>query len=152
MTLRDSAYGQETDAVWLVLLTIDHADLATPIRVVNNGTDITSNGEQFVGFPFSVELPTNLEDSPPRARLVVDNVSREIGQVIRQISSPASVMIEIVDGNNADVVEIRWPDFVLTDVKVTALQVSGELSLENFVSEPFPARLFTPASFPGLFK
>ncbi len=39
-TARKAIYDQETSEVFLLLLEINHADLAEPIRVVNNDTNI----------------------------------------------------------------------------------------------------------------
>ena len=149
--LTTSAFAQDTDEVWLVLITIDHDDLAQPIRVVNNTEDITSNGETFVGFPFDITLPDAREDAPPRARLVIDNVSREIAQAVRTITSAPTVTIEVVRAGDPDTVEQSWPFFKLRNVKWDVAQVSGDLTLEDFTREPYPAGIFSPASFPGLF-
>jgi len=149
--LIDSAYAAQTADVWLVLLTIEHADLSAAIRVVNNTETITSNGESFIAYPFRVVLPDAREDAPPRARLEIDNVSREIGEAIRSISSAPTVTMQVVRAADPDVVERRWPSFRLSNVKVNAGRVTGDLGLEDFASEPYPAGIFSPAGFPGLF-
>ena len=41
-TARAALHAPETDEVFLVLLTIDHTDMAAPIRVCNNTVDVTS--------------------------------------------------------------------------------------------------------------
>jgi len=149
--LTTSAFAQETDEVWLVLVTIDHADLSQPIRVVNNTEDVTSGGDTYVAFPFDITLPDAREDAPPRARLVIDNVSREIAEAIRTISSAPSVTLEVIRAADPDTIEISWPFFKLRNVKWDVGKVSGDLTLEDFTSEPYPAGIFSPASFPGLF-
>lgn len=149
--LTTSAYAQSTDEVWLVLVTIEHDDLSAPIRVVNNTEDVTSGGDTYTAFPFDITLPDAREDAPPRARLAIDNVSREIAQAIRSISSAATVTLEVIRAADPDTIEISWPFFKLTNVKWDVAQVSGDLTLEDFTSEPFPAGIFSPAGFPGLF-
>jgi hypothetical protein len=149
--LTASAFAADTDEVWLVLVTIEHADISPPIRVVNNTENITSRSELFVAFPFSITLPDSREDAPPRARLTIDNVSREIAQAVRTITSAPVVTIEVVRAADPDTVEISWPFFTLRNIKWDAGKVSGELTLEDFTSEPYPAGIFSPASFPGLF-
>ena len=37
-----SAFASETDEIWLILLTISHADLTDDIRVVHNTENVTS--------------------------------------------------------------------------------------------------------------
>lgn len=150
-TFKQAAFLQETDDVFLVLLTIDHTDINPPIRVVNNNEDITSNGNVFVAYPFDIQLPDSMEDSPPRARLVIDNISREIAQAIRNISTPATVLIEIIRAADPDTIEMTFATFNLKNVKWDVFKVSGDLVMENMEIEPFPAGQFSPAYFPGLF-
>lgn len=150
-TFTTSAFAQDTTDVWLILLTIDHSTLSEPIRVVNNTQNITSNSELFVGFPFNITLPDNREGSPPRAQLSIDNVSREIGEAIRLMNSPASVKIDIIRAAAPDTIEIEWPYFTLRNVKWDIQKVTGDLTFEDFSTEPYPAGKFVPAYFPGLF-
>ena len=134
----------------LVLLKIDHADISTPIRIVNNKVEIISNGETFNAFPFRISLPDNLEDAPPRAQLRIDNVSREIGEAIRSISTPADVTIQVVRQAALDHIEASWPAMRLTNARYDALTVRGDLEFEDLTREPYPAHTFSPAEFPGL--
>jgi len=64
-----SMNAQATGEVWLVLLTLSHPTLATPIRLVNNNEDVVSRGSTFLAFPFEVELPGEDPDQPPKAML-----------------------------------------------------------------------------------
>lgn len=148
---RRAAFDPETGEVFLVLLTIDHPDIHPPIRVVNNTENIPSRGNEFIAFPFDLQIPDSREDAPPRARLTIDNVSREIALAIRQVTTPPSVLMEIIRAADPDIVEASFPGFVLRDVRWDALQVSGELAVEDLAREPFPAGTFTPGQFPGLF-
>ena len=151
MPLKDDAWSPASDQP-VILLKIDHADLSAPILVVNDRVNITSNAQEYVAFPFEIKLPDSLEDAPPRARLLIDNVSREIGQAIRDISTAASVTISVVLRSDPDTLEIEFPTMRLTNVKYDALQVSGDLEFEDLTREPFPARIFSPAEFPGLIQ
>jgi hypothetical protein len=123
--------------------------------VVNNNENVEVEGNEYIAFPFEITLPDSLEDAPPRARLRIDNVSRELGQAVRSITSPATVTIRVVrieegtDTLTGDV-ELSFPGLRLMNVTIDALAVEGALELENLVREPFPARTFSPAEFPGL--
>lgn len=134
----------------LVLIEIHHADLASPILVVNNTVNVVSNGDTYTAFPFEISLPDSLEDAPPRARLRIDNVGREIGQAIRSISSPASVVISVIRQDDPDTVEMTWPAMSLRNVRYDVRAVEGDLSFEDLTREPYPAHIFSPAEFPGL--
>ena len=149
--LRRSAFAEQTEDVWLFLLTISHADLPSELRFVDNTVNIVSRGNTYTAFPFELELPSSTDRGPPAARLRIDNVSREIGEVLRSVGSPVTVKIEVVRAAVPDMVEAAFEGFKLRNVEVTALEVTGTLMQEDIVTEPYPAHAFTPASFPGLF-
>ena len=146
-----SAFQPETDEVWLILLTLSHPDLSDDIRVVHNPETITSRGLDYIGFAFDLILPSDTEDRAPVAELRIDNVSREIAQSVRSISSAPTVTIEIIRAADPDTVELSLTGFTLQNVRWDALAVSGRLALDDISVEPYPAGSFTPASFPGLF-
>lgn len=148
---RSSMFAEETSDGLLVLLTIDHDDLVSPIRLVNNNVDIISRGEEFIAFPFELILPTNNADTPPKAQLTIDNVSLELGQVIRTISSAPELLIEVIRINDFDALEVSFPAFKLKNVRFDVSQIRGELVSEDLQVEPYPSHTFSPAHFPGLF-
>lgn len=148
-TLKQEAWAQSSNLP-LVLLEIAHADLATSIFVVNNKENITSEGEEYTAFPFEIFLPDSKEDAPPRAKLRIDNVSREIGQAIRTIASPADVSIRVVRMDTPNTVEVEFVGMTLTNVSYDALSVEGDLEFEDLTREPYPAHTFNPANYPGV--
>lgn len=157
--LRRDAYASAS-RLPIACLRITHADLVQPIRVANNTTAVTfdgTSGEEYAAFPFEVSLPDSLEDSPPTARLRISNVSREIGEALRSISTPASITLyvtRVVDASTNPAVvavEMALGSFRLANVQVDALEVEAQLTLESdLVREPYPAYVFSPAEFPGL--
>jgi len=149
-SFKEAAYLQETDDVFLVLLTITHDDI-TPIRVVNNNENITSDSNLFVAYPFEITLPDSTGDGTPSAQLVIDNVSREIAESIRSISTAPKVTISVIRAADPDTIEITFAPFTLRNVKWDMTKVSGDLSMEDIALEPFPIGQFAPAQFQGLF-
>lgn len=157
-TLKEEVFAQSTDKVFVTLLTLSHPDLTNPIRVcddpaveVSAGVRGTvSRGEDFVFLPFELVPPGQSGDSLPTGRLKVDNVSREIIQAVRTITSPADVLIEVVMSDAPDVVEAVISGFQLRNIKGDSLTVEGELSTVRFDMEPFPCGSFTPSQFPGM--
>lgn len=154
-TISDSSkaafYGSETDDAFLILLTIDHDDFVSPVRVVNNSEDITSNGELFIAFPFLLELPKDTDALAPQATLTIDNIDRQIITSLRSIASAPSIKIEIIRAADPDTVEVSYDGMLLRDVTYDQSQVSGKIVLQRFDSEPYPAGRMTPKDFPGLF-
>jgi hypothetical protein len=144
--LKQDAWQNESDLP-LVLLEIDHSSLSDPILVVNNKENITSNGEEYIGFPFEIVLPDSKEDSPPTSKLRIDNISREIGQAIRLISTPPSVTIRVVRQDTPDVIEAEFAGMYMTNVSYDAFSVEADLMFEDLTREPYPYLTFSPALF-----
>lgn len=150
-TFKSAAFGARTDEAYLVLLTVDHTELASPIRVTSDGVNTTSNGETFYAYPFTLYLPDDTDRPFSRGRIVIDNVSQVLISAARSIATALSITIQIVLASDPDTVEVEFSDFELTDISYDAQTISGTLSIESFVEEPFPGDSFIPSYFPGLF-
>lgn len=149
--LQRAVNAQETDEVFLVLLTINHATMDQPLRVVNNWVNITSRGNEYLATAFQLVLPQERDNEPPQAQLSIDNVDREIVRIIRSLDSPPSVTAEVVLASAPDNVEASFQDMVFSNISYDKLTVKGTLSFENILDEPYPGDKFQPAGFPALF-
>jgi Domain of unknown function (DUF1833) len=141
--------GHRSDEVALVLLTITSADFTT-IRVVNDGADITSNGNEFLKFPFVIDLPGDGEGVPV-ARLQIQNVSRQIWEAIEAATATINVKIEVILASDPDTIEKSFDGLELRNVVCNALTVEGELTTQQFTAEPYPHIRAIPSRLPGLF-
>ncbi len=150
-TLKQAIFAQETDEAFIVLLTISHSDLSVPIRVSSDSTNTVSRGDTYIAYPFDLSLPADSDERPPRARVAIDNVDRVLVTAIRSITGAPTVLMEIVRASDLETVEVSFPDFQLKDVRYNALVVEGDLVIEAFEEEPYPADIFSPANFPGVF-
>lgn len=148
--LKSALHAPETAEVVLSLLTISHPSISPPIRVVNNLTAVTSRGNSFVAFPFELALPDELEDRLARVSLSIDNVDRQIVNAVRTITSPPTVLLELVLPSAPDTVEADFT-FTLRDVEWNESTVTGQLYYRNLLTRAFPAGRFTPARFPSIF-
>ena len=148
---RQALYAAETGEAFLILLTLGHASLTQPIRVTSDAVTTASRGNDFAPFPFDLLLPDDQDNRSPRARLVIDNVDRQIVEAVRSLSSAPAVLIEIIRAAAPDTVEAQFVDFKLTNVAYDAQRVEGFLTIEDFTAEPFPAATFSPGAFPALF-
>lgn len=149
---RSALYAQETAAVFLNLLTIDHADLPSPIRLVDNTQDVTAGADTYTAFPFVLELPADQEGEVPRATLTIDNVSQELTAEVRSISSPFTVELSVVMASSPSTVEAGPFSFTSTSVEYDVQRMTFTLAYENLLQEPFPATTYAPSNYPNLFK
>lgn len=148
---RQALYGAESGDAFLILLTLAHGDLAQPIRVCSDAVDVYSRGNLFVAYPFDLTLPDDDEQHAPRARLVIDNVDRQITAVLRRLAASPVVTLEVVRAADPDTVEAVFHDFRLRNVRYDSSRIEAELTIEDFTAEPYPAASFSPSLFPGMF-
>lgn len=148
---RAAAFAQQTDQVFLVLLTINHASLAEPIRVVNNYENVTHDSNTYIGFPFDIELPGDFEEALPSVRLTICNVDRQIVYAIRTLTGPPTIRIKVVLASAPEDVQAGPYVMTLREADYNSLTVSGTIMPEDVLNEVFPGDSFTPAVAPGLF-
>ena len=159
-TFRAAMFGQETDELPVLLLTITHPDLETTWRLSSDNKDLfdaeeqlrgtLSRGEQFAFFPMEVSLPEEGEDASNVIQITVDNVGRKMTTLLKSTVTPAAVTIEIVLASAPDDVECEFPDFELVSADVDVGNVVLSLTVDTMASEPYPADNFTPSAFGGL--
>jgi len=145
------AVAQHADDPFLLLLTIDHADIADgPLYLANNREPVVSRGNTYVAFPLSVGLPTD-SDQAPEARVTASNFDRRLGRALESITTPAECTIELVLASTPDTVERSWGGLSFTAAAITAETVSVGLSHINYWDQAWPRKRITPKGFPGLF-
>jgi hypothetical protein len=148
---QESAFAEATGEVWLVLLTIEHADLAEPLRFVNNTENITSNGDAFLAFPFDYVAPDEGNEGAGIGRIRIDNVDRQIAQTIRELQTAPTVTVQIVLASDPDTIERELGDLVLASASWDKFEVSADLSPLRDHDEPGCSWRFTPGEAPALF-
>lgn len=152
---------EETGEVPVVLVTIEHADLAEPIRFSSDATErfsvdpleygTMSLGRRFDFAPFQITLPDDKEDGAPAMSLTLSNVGREAIRLLRSTLEPGVVTVEIVLASAPDEVEVEFPDFDLISADYDVGDVTLGLSIDALANEPFPADTFTQSGFGGLY-
>jgi hypothetical protein len=148
---KTGAFKQESDAVYLVLLEIDHASLSEPIRVVNNYEDVTSNGNLYSAFPFTINMPDDTDDKMPDVTLAIDNIDRTIVDAIRTLTGPPVINISVIVASNPDLIEAGPYRMTLRDSSYDAMMVTGTLAIEDMLNEPYPIDTMNPSQFPNMF-
>jgi hypothetical protein len=158
-----AANAQETGVFPILLLTITDPSLTEDIRISTDATQrveetatavvygTISNGETFYFIPLAIKLPDDVDEGPQSMTVQIDNVSRELVAVVRGLTTPPSVNVDIVLSSDTNTVVGSWPEFLLTNIRTDAQTISGELVLEILINEPFPAGTFNPSEFPGCF-
>lgn len=152
LTFRRAVFSQQTGEVLLSLVSIEHATLASPIRLVNNLVDITSRGNTFAACGFGLLPPQETSDRLPTSSIWIDNVDQALTESVRSITTPATVTLEIILASDPDRVEAGPFVFRLERIDINAENITGRLAFEDFLNERVPAGRISPTTFPGVFK
>lgn len=144
---------QATALITVWLLTLSHPELTTPLRFTNNGEDIIADGETFTAVDFEVTLPDDKEDGTPSAKIVFDNTDQQLTPTIRNLTGDFEVTLALARVTIAPAaeIEIEYLPMSLTDVQVTETTAEFQVGYENILGQEFPADIFSPVNFPGLF-
>ena len=150
-TLKTAVFAQRTSEVFLFFLTMSHADITT-IRVVNNYSDVSSGGNIYTGYPFTVSMPDEKEGALPRIKLTIDNVDRMLVDEIRSLSGSPDISLFLALGDSPDTVEWGPCSFKLRNVRYTSFTIQGDLKLPDIMNEAYPGRSLTSKNAPGLYQ
>jgi hypothetical protein len=136
----------------LILLEIDHPDLPSPVRVVNDTLNLTSNGNEYIAFPFNCILPDDYENRLPRAILSISNVGRDLMQWLETSDGGNGATARFQQVMRSRPNQIEW-EITMSLFNVTAnnLEVSAELGFENLFAKPASSISYRPENSAGLF-
>ncbi len=160
-----AVFSPDSDDDLIILLTIYDPSNETQViariadgytkRISETESDVmygvTSNGNDYMFLPMEITLPSEDEAQAPRCSIVMYDVTRYLTPIIRTITAPPRIKMELVLSKTPDVVEVSFSDFYISNFTYNADSVSAELSMIDYEREPFPKDSFTPQYFPGMF-
>ncbi len=150
-TILDSLAAPSTDEAFLVLLRVKASDGTVLARFTSDAVSTFIGPDEYLPYPFDIVLPDSQEGQETRARLVMTNVDRQLVDEIRTYVEHLRIDIEVVLGSDTAEQLALYPDMELRNVTYDTATISGELSYESFLREPYPKDLMTGRDFPGLF-
>jgi hypothetical protein len=161
LTFRGAMYAQNATEIPVVLLTLSHPDFPDTLRLSSDPTTrltttpltygTTSQGHDYLFCPMAISLPDDMDERAPTARVVIENVGREIIDLVRSVTTPGTCTLQMVLASNPNTIEIEFPTLDIRGVQYNANVITVEMGIDALDQEPFPAGLFTPSAFPGLF-
>jgi hypothetical protein len=155
----------DADSTFITLLTIYELDGITPaIRLADNYTTrvsetptdviygVVSRGQNFIFLPLSISLPSEDQNgAASRASITIKDVTRYITPIIRSLTYPPKIKLELVLSKTPDTLEVAYEELFISNFSYNSSQISASLSAVELDREPFPAYSFTPQFFAGLF-
>lgn len=155
----ESSFADEVDLIFLI---ISHPSI-TPIRLVNDTVDYIYGPDNYIGFPFEIEILSD-DETPPTAKLAIQNVDPRIGDSVRTLMTPPTLTIGLFSSADFDLTQnprtaFGTPTLVylasnlfLINVSVDIMTISGQIVGWDYQQRVWPAERGTAANFPGLFR
>ena len=136
----------------LEFLTIEHADLASPLYRVNNKESIVKGGITYLPWGFTVDRPVDKDGELGDAALTIDCVDLSLIIAIRSVDTPVFVTIDIALADSPDATpEISLGKFEWRPITYTDTIMTGTLAYKDRLSVSIPALEITPITVPGSF-
>ncbi|VVD74341.1 MULTISPECIES: DUF1833 family protein [Pandoraea] len=136
----------------LLLLQIDHPDLAVPVRVVCDTQDVTSNGNVYTAMAFGCSIPDDQEGQLPQAQLEIDNVGRELTQWLEVSQGGLGATATFSEILRSVPDHVEWGITMdMSRISMTQQKVSATLGFPDTLNQQGVAMQFRPDTAPGLF-
>ncbi|MEQ9281222.1 MAG: hypothetical protein RLO16_01500 [Marinovum algicola] len=156
-------------AVEVMLITIEHEALETPVRLSTDPTERLSveplrygtrsrwNSADPLTDPYffvlvSATLPSDQEDAPTAFSLTLANVDNDIAKLLRSFTTPPTVHMALVMAESPDDVEREARGLQMTSADGDAEIVELVITRQEIEAETVPMDRFTAQRFPGLFR
>jgi len=136
----------------ITLLEIDHADLSQPVRVVNDTSNVISNGVEYIACQFRCDMPSDFENQLPKATLSVDNVGKELMYWVETSGGGKGAAARFIQIMRSRPDQIEWEiSMDLTNIKATTSEVTADMGYDNIFTRPAISMRFDKFTAPGIF-
>jgi hypothetical protein len=150
-TAARAVLARECEEVFLVLLEIEHPDIDT-LRIVNNTEKVVRAEGEYLPYPFEAVLPDDTDNASPHVQLRIDNCSREVTRVLRELAGVPKCTMRVVLASNPNHDEVGPFAFSLLNVEYDAFVISAAIGYEeDFLNQAVPAQTYLPSTSPGIF-
>lgn len=112
---------------------------------------VTSNNLDYTFIPMQISLPSEDEAQAPRCSIVLNDVTQYLTPIIRDITAPPRIKLELVLSKTPNVIEVSFSEFYINNFSYNSQSVTADLAMIDYEREPFPVHSFTPRYFPGMF-
>lgn len=165
LATRQALLGQQTDEAFILLLVLSYVPSGSDggsaedwqcVHLAKNETDIvsavTGASETYISFPIQFNLPASEPGRISTVTMSVTNVSQDLIDTVRSIDVPMLATMYLINVSEPDTIIAQFPGYIWRNLNYNAGTLSGQLSLENTLSEPYPGETMSPYNFPGLFS
>ena len=131
----DAINDAETAEVVLTLVTLDHADWAAPVRLVNDVADFEHDGETYTAAGFQVAMPDQAEDRNAAMRWTLQDVDHDVAVLLRTTNDVIDIEVSYVLASDPDTVQAGPFEAEIRQAELRYGSVSGALVVYPVMEE-----------------
>lgn len=144
-------FAQASDDPFLTLVTLSHETFTDDIRLVNNTVAITSRGNVYEAFPMKIRFPVDDGETARDFQIDFDNVSLELVERIRTVTSQIGVKIEMILASMPDVPQMTQEDLLIASLTYSVKKITARIVIDSFLNVGLTSETYGPTNFPGIF-
>lgn len=157
--IKEAYATAKADIAVIETLELRHPAIASPLYLVKALTNMelgleTGETVVFEATGFRISLPTTGDGGSQELSIAVDNVERrpvDFIELALTMQYPVEVVYRPYLSNDLSAPQWDPPlTLYLTDVNVTAYEISGRATFTEIVNRPWPREYYTRTRFPGL--
>lgn len=142
--------GDSSDDPFLMMVKITHSSFAQDIRIVNNGEDITSNGDLYKASGFELFIPSETTENISRLKITILNVDASLTAMIRALDTAPEFTAFLVYASDPDTIEVGEYILELHDVTINKSFIEGSLIVTPINNDDYPSDFMDSTIFTNL--
>ena len=143
----------QTEHALITLLKLTDPDTGEVFRFCNDAVNVPAgpDGSEYLAFPFDVVYPTHEDGKISQAALSITNIDRRLIDNLRLVNKPLRVELIAVLSDDFTAPVATWVGYEWKELSFNAISISGTMTRESFLNEPYPKKLMGGQTNPGLF-
>jgi len=151
MTWEGMINDQVTGEIPITLVTLDHDDLAAPVRLAGNTEDVVSGGLTYSAAGFRLSLPDDVEGQNGAMRFELFDIDMSLLADFREVNAAINAEVSVVLASDPDTIHEGPYSAEIRQINARFGVLSGALTIYPVLDERANATItFSSKDFPGL--
>lgn len=135
----------------VVLLELNADTFGAPLRLANDTSNHTLDGNEYIALPFGFKLPDHRQGGSARAQLIIDNVGRGITEELEALPPGEVLMAKIMVCPKTDPLEVMYYTYLpITNVSTDMTKAAADCGIDFLLRQKTMKLRFTPYLTPGV--
>lgn len=150
LTALQGMFAQQTSEIFLTCIKLTSGIIIR--HFVNDTQDLLRGSITYVGYPFQINLPSDVGDEQPQVQLILDNIDQELIRIVRGLTIAPTATLDVVLRSTPTVVEAGPYTFKVKSVQYDVNTITFQLGYEvELLDLPANKWRITPQTVPGTF-